>query len=129
MQRVCLCHIHVLANTLRCFSCGCIISTQVWLHFKALKGRLASQELLHPAHVCCFGDAGLPQSLAEHADWLLQGESAGGLTMGAALNMRADLFSAVIMSVPFLDVLTTMLDDSIPLTIIEKEVWGDPNVS
>ncbi len=49
--------------------------------------------------------------------------------MGAVVNMRPDLFNAVIMGVPFLDVLTTMLDDSIPLTIIEKEEWGDPNVS
>ena len=49
--------------------------------------------------------------------------------MGAVVNMRPDLFSAVIMGVPFLDVLTTMLDDTIPLTIIEKEEWGDPNVS
>ena len=49
--------------------------------------------------------------------------------MGAVVNMRPDLFSAVIMRVPFLDVLTTMLDDTIPLTFIEKDVWGDPHVS
>ncbi|KAK9831069.1 hypothetical protein WJX74_002118 [Apatococcus lobatus] len=57
----------------------------------------------------------------------IEGRSAGGLTMGAVVNMRPDLFSAVIMGVPFVDALTTMLDDTIPLTIIEKEEWGDPN--
>ena len=71
----------------------------------------------------CFPDD-LPGSVCR-----LQGRSAGGLTMGAVVNMRPDLFSAVIMGVPFVDALTTMLDDSIPLTIIEKEEWGDPNVS
>ncbi len=43
--------------------------------------------------------------------------------MGAVLNMRPDLFSAAIMGVPFADVLTTMMDESIPLTNIEKEEW------
>ena len=59
----------------------------------------------------------------------LQGRSAGGLTMGAVLNMRPDLFNAAIMGVPFVDVVTTMMDESIPLTSIEQEEWGNPNVS
>lgn len=46
--------------------------------------------------------------------------------MGAVTNMRPDLFNAVIMGVPFVDVLTTMLDASIPLTMTEWEEWGDP---
>lgn len=49
--------------------------------------------------------------------------------MGAVLNMRPDLFNAAIMGVPFVDVVTTMMDESIPLTSIEQEEWGNPNVS
>jgi len=56
----------------------------------------------------------------------IEGRSAGGLTMGAVLNMRPDLFQACIMGVPFVDVLTTMQDESIPLTVIEYEEWGNP---
>jgi oligopeptidase B len=56
----------------------------------------------------------------------ISGRSAGGLTMGAVINMRPDLFNAAILGVPFVDVLTTMLDHSIPLTTIEVEEWGDP---
>ena len=48
--------------------------------------------------------------------------------MGAVLNMRPDLFNAAIMGVPFVDVVTTMMDESIPLTNIEWEEWGNPNV-
>ena len=49
--------------------------------------------------------------------------------MGAVLNMRPDLFNAAIMGVPFVDVVTTMMDESIPLTNIEWEEWGNPKVS
>ena len=55
------------------------------------------------------------------------GGSAGGLLMGAVINMEPELFNGVIASVPFVDVMTTMLDDSIPLTTLEYDEWGNPN--
>jgi oligopeptidase B len=55
------------------------------------------------------------------------GGSAGGLLIGAVANMRPDLFNALVADVPFVDVVNTMLDESIPLTVIEYEEWGNPN--
>jgi oligopeptidase B len=54
------------------------------------------------------------------------GGSAGGLLMGAILNLRPDLYKGVIAAVPFVDVVTTMLDETIPLTTFEFDEWGNP---
>jgi oligopeptidase B len=58
---------------------------------------------------------------------VIQGGSAGGLLMGAVTNMRPDLFKAVVAQVPFVDVVNTMLDASLPLTTSEYLEWGNPN--
>ena len=57
-----------------------------------------------------------------------EGGSAGGLLMGAVANMAPDLYKLIILDVPFVDVINTMLDDKLPLTVGEYEEWGNPNV-
>jgi len=63
------------------------------------------------------------------ANLYAMGGSAGGLLMGAVINMRPDLFQGVVANVPFVDVVTTMLDESIPLTTGEFQEWGNPKES
>lgn len=74
----------------------------------------AAEELVHGGHTT-------PRRLA------IRGGSAGGLLVGAVLNLRPDLCHAAVADVPFVDVLNTMLDPSIPLTVIEYDEWGDPS--
>jgi oligopeptidase B len=67
------------------------------------------------------------EQFTNHGKLFAMGRSAGGLLMGAITNMRPDLFKGVVAEVPFVDVITTMLDPSIPLTTGEYDEWGDPN--
>src|SRR5690606_31385121 len=64
---------------------------------------------------------------ADRARLFAEGGSAGGLLVGAVINMRPELFAGAIAEVPFVDVVTTMLDPDIPLTTSEYDEWGDPN--
>jgi oligopeptidase B len=59
---------------------------------------------------------------------VIEGGSAGGLLIGAVLNMRPELFHAALLRVPFVDVINTMLDETLPLTVGEFEEWGNPKV-
>jgi oligopeptidase B len=59
---------------------------------------------------------------------VIQGGSAGGLLMGAVTNMRPDLFKAVVAEVPFVDIVNTMSDSTLPLTVGEFEEWGNPQI-
>jgi oligopeptidase B len=59
---------------------------------------------------------------------VIEGGSAGGLLVGAVLNMRPDLFRAAVLRVPFVDVINTMLDETLPLTVGEFEEWGNPKL-
>jgi len=64
---------------------------------------------------------------SQSAKLVIQGGSAGGLLMGAVTNLRPDLFKAVVSQVPFVDVMNTMLDATLPLTVGEYLEWGNPN--
>jgi oligopeptidase B len=69
----------------------------------------------------------IAQKYTSSSRLVIQGQSAGGMLMGAVTNMRPDLFKAVIAQVPFVDVLNSMLDATLPLTTSEYIEWGNPN--
>jgi oligopeptidase B len=73
------------------------------------------------------GDYLVKQKYTSKDRLVIQGGSAGGLLMGAVVNMRPDLFKAVVAQVPFVDVMNTMMDASLPLTTSEYLEWGNPN--
>ncbi|UCE41487.1 MAG: S9 family peptidase [Candidatus Aminicenantes bacterium] len=69
----------------------------------------------------------IEQKFTDADKMFAMGGSAGGLLMGAVVNMRPDLWKGILAGVPWVDVITTMLDSSIPLTTSEFDEWGDPN--
>ncbi len=68
----------------------------------------------------------IKEGMTDREHLVIAGGSAGGLLMGAVTNMRPDLFHVVVADVPFVDVVNTMLDETIPLTVIEFDEWGNP---
>ena len=73
------------------------------------------------------GEFLIAENYADPDELFAYGGSAGGLLMGAIVNMRPDLWGGVVAAVPFVDVVTTMLDPDIPLTTSEYDEWGNPN--
>jgi oligopeptidase B len=89
-------------------------------------GRLAHKRNTFTDFVACAEHL-VAERYTSPARFVARGASAGGLLMGAVVNLRPDLFTAIVAQVPFVDVLTTMQDESLPLTVTEWEEWGNPN--
>ena len=89
-------------------------------------GKLLQKKNSFTDFIAC-GEAMLSLGYCETGQLYAMGGSAGGLLMGAVMNMRPDLWKGVIAGVPFVDVINTMLDASIPLTTSEYDEWGNPN--
>jgi oligopeptidase B len=89
------------------------------------EGKLLKKKNTFTDFVAC-AEALVKRGLTAPDRLVIHGGSAGGLLMGAVANLRPELFKAVVAQVPFLDVVTTMLDESLPLTISEYLEWGDP---
>jgi len=89
-------------------------------------GKLLKKKNTFTDFIAC-GKYLIEQGFTNSRKMFAMGGSAGGLLVGAVANMAPDLFRGIVAQVPFVDVLTTMLDDSIPLTTGEYDEWGDPN--
>lgn len=90
------------------------------------QGKLGHKENTFKDFIAC-AEALINTGYTRSRNIVIEGGSAGGLLIGAVLNARPDLFVAAVASVPFVDVLNTMLDPSLPLTTFEYEEWGDPS--
>ena len=89
-------------------------------------GRLGNKPNTFNDFIACAEHL-IAERFTDRARLFVMGGSAGGLLVGAVLNMRPDLFAGALADVPFVDVVTTMLDDSIPLTTGEYDEWGNPH--
>lgn len=89
-------------------------------------GKLLKKRNTFTDFISC-GEYLIAQKYAAKDQLMAMGGSAGGLLMGAIINLRPDLWRGVVAQVPFVDVVTTMLDESIPLTTGEYDEWGNPN--
>jgi len=89
-------------------------------------GRLLSKKNTFTDFIAC-GDYLIEQKYTSHQKLVINGGSAGGLLIGAVVNMAPALCYIAVADVPFVDVMNTMLDASIPLTVIEYDEWGNPN--
>lgn len=91
-----------------------------------LKGKLEHKTNTFNDFIAC-AEALMAEGWTTPQQLIIEGGSAGGLLMGAVMNQRPDLFKAVVAEVPFVDMLNTMLDDTLPLTTGEYLEWGNPN--
>ncbi|MCI5083455.1 MAG: S9 family peptidase [Saprospiraceae bacterium] len=89
-------------------------------------GKLLKKKNTFTDFIDC-GEFLLSENYTSKGHLYAMGGSAGGLLMGAIVNMRPDLWNGIVSAVPFVDVVTTMLDESIPLTTGEYDEWGNPN--
>jgi oligopeptidase B len=90
-------------------------------------GRMARKMNTFTDFVACADDL-IGRGYTSSARLVIEGGSAGGLLMGAVINLRPDLMKAVVAKVPFVDVINSMLDEDLPLTVGEFEEWGNPKV-
>jgi oligopeptidase B len=88
-------------------------------------GKLLNKQNTFTDFIAC-AEYLIDQNYTEKGRIIASGGSAGGMLMGAVVNLRPDLFKAVVADVPFVDVLNTMLDDTLPLTTMEYNEWGNP---
>ena len=88
-------------------------------------GRMMNKKNTFTDFIACADDL-VKRGYGSKDRLTIAGWSAGGLLMGAVLNMRPDLFKAALVGVPFVDVMNTMLDETLPLTVTEFEEWGNP---
>jgi oligopeptidase B len=91
-------------------------------------GKMATKMNSFTDFIACAEEL-IARKYTSSARLVIEGGSAGGLLMGAVVNLRPDLFKAVIAKVPFVDAISSMLDETLPLTVGEFEEWGNPKIA